>query len=355
MYQVQSLKGLSTTSLIKDINRENALEYFLIATKFNVERLSDKCCKKIAIKQTSNSNEFKELPLKYLKALLSHPYFNPPEDDKYRAVVKWLQYDQTNRQIHFDDVMSLFCYHKLSSKVSYQQMHKLYQKNGRKRSYDEVCSGYLGCPENHIKEPSTLEELKALFGNRCIQLAENLHMVNSFKYKYGSLGRKVPKEMNKLRIGIERGCHAGNYTKNSLEQEIMFGDHHVEVFFQNTKDADHTFIVTGDYNIQRGCYTFVQLPKVCLILGLQPKAPPNPELTHKTDPSKDTGRMLRYPMVCVIGGSEVDMDDAIRFACSLNLRNHRCDICQRIDKDNYRFMNIWSASAKKVRYQHLNH
>merc|ERR1712032_397378 len=51
--------------------------------------------------------------------------------------------------------------------------------------------------------------------------------------------------------------------------------------------------------------------------------------------------MRRYPWITIIGGSQVDMDDALRFAASLLIRDQRHSPCPEVDGDHRRFVNIW--------------
>ena len=119
-------------------------------------------------------------------------------------------------------------------------------------------------------------------------------------------------------------------------------------------------IVTGNYNIDDNCADFSRLPKARLIIDPDRWARyadnplPNPKYLHKSQPQIDVQRMYRYPYMCVIGASEVDMNDAVRFVCSLNTTDN-CSICAHKLNSGTRYIDIWSASLENARKKHFGY
>jgi len=365
MLQVESLKNIIVTKIIKDIKAANALTYFVGASKYAgkyTRRICDKSAKRVSIQKHSNSLVFKQMQWKHLKALFTNPYLNSSEDDKYKAAMKWLNYDQSREQ-YFDELMYLFCWHQLQSYNIGFNVDERYQERGIKRKYDEACGENIQCPKNGVIRPTTNEELCNLFGERCIQLKDNAHLMNTFTHTYGLFKRKIPKEMLKLKISIkgegsESSWKATQDRVTNFETHINHGDHHLEVFYQNEYNAEHVIIVTGNYTIRDNCADFTCLPKVRLIIDPDRWARyaddplPNPKYLHRFQPEKDLKRMYRYPYMCVIGASEVNMDDAVRFVCSLNTTE---DVCCRKLSSGTRYIDIWSASLESARRKHFGY
>jgi hypothetical protein len=391
MLQLDSLKEVVTTHMLKNISSENMLAVYFLGWKYNSPAVCEKTLKAIskAIPSLVKRNEFTRMSFECLKALFGNPRLQSDENDHFKAIMQWFNHDMENREHYFDEVMNLYCCHSLDFRLQYGKVAKLHEARGKKRSFDEACGENPRCPWNVPDYATTLEELRTLYGDRYINLNENIHLMNTFTRKYSDAGR-IPAEMMKIKISEKRKlnryqrCYENRY-QNGLQQfggfetessmittcgkpitiaeQVTHGDHHTTTFHQDVHNADHAVLITGNYWYKNcgesSLGIFSRLARVRLIAGsplneeVRIGSIPNPRYTHPFNPALDE-KMWRYPYMLVIGGPEVDMDDAVRFACSLVTKySGDCDICKTGFKGSTRFIDIWSSGLEKERAQHF--
>merc|ERR1711962_1343993 len=108
--QLDSLKQLITTYMMKNLSEENMLVLYALAWKYNIRTVCEKTSKAISMKiqKFVGRDEFNKMDVNFLKALLSNPYLQSSNETQYcKIVLQWFQYDRENREQYFDEVMSL--------------------------------------------------------------------------------------------------------------------------------------------------------------------------------------------------------------------------------------------------------
>ena len=68
--------------------------------------------------------------------------------------------------------------------------------------------------------------------------------------------------------------------------------------------------------------------------------------------------MWRYPYILLIGGAEVDMEDAVCFASSLVVKSKGCLVCKtelNVRYGSQEYMDIWTPSLDAQRAAHFGY
>ena len=230
---------------------------------------------------------------------------------------------------------------------------------------DTRCGDNTRCPNNTHDIVTSVEELCRVFGDRCVLLGDKEHLMNTFGHPYSYQGKDLPDEFLHLEV-------AENRKFRNLGSQLTYTDHHLQVFYQGAKTAENMFLVCGTYHYKDDSGAtlgrFARLPKVCLIMDSTGASEVyhkgdgvvNPKYLHYKDPALDLGRQIwRYPYMLIIGGEDVDMGDAVRFACSLVLSfGSTCNVCQRDLTNKHssgQYIDIWSAALETKRSQHYGY
>ena len=378
------------TYLTTNLDEQNMLAVYVLGWKYNIEKVCEKAARKISLKFPKlipQNDDFLRLDLQCLRGLFFSPYLQADEKDICKAVLKWFQFDIENREQHFDEVMTFFCNHIQEDALLYFTTADLYKERNIDKSREEPCGNNPRCTLNGTEPVTTIEELSNLYGDRFIDLPKNIHLMNTFTCSYSEHKGNIPNEMMKIQMceksknsRDDRPFKPDTYPKYKrvpgkvvFADQLRYGDHHVSTFYQDVSNAEHVVVITGNYWVtcgdieNRTLGIFSRLPKVRLICDTnrfdkELKSPPNPRYIHHKDPTKDGDRMYRYPLMLVIGGPEVDMDDAVRFASSLVLNNGggNCEMCKngsslKFVSNHYRFIDIWTPKFEKERAAHFGY
>ncbi|CAD7936772.1 unnamed protein product [Amoebophrya sp. A25] len=151
------------------------------------------------------------------------------------------------------------------------------------------------------------------------------------RYFYEPDSYKVTREMEKK-----------SHDKETLYREFQRGDHHRECFYQGSVKPSKMFIVTANYTLdQSACAhndrgwaedcvdVFSQFGSRVFFINMEDA--PRSQLY-----GQEIEEVATYPWRCVIAGSAVEMDDALRFCCSLFIPQKPS--CRT------RYYDIWSAA-----------
>ncbi|CAD7942623.1 unnamed protein product [Amoebophrya sp. A25] len=162
---------------------------------------------------------------------------------------------------------------------------------------------------------ATAEE-EARASPQYIDLAKRPDLIDSWQLRYFPAGKGCRHKAEKTR-DIQNG--SGN--KRLFENELMHGDHHQDSFYQGEKKASKIFMVTGTYGLCHrshardagGIRGFVGFGRRAHFIETR-----NVDQWSRRPEGYDknvNGYVMRWRFL--ICGSDVDVDDALRFTCSL--------------------------------------
>ena len=376
LFQLCELKEGLVSYISKNLDEQNMLGVFVIGWKYNITILCSRASKLMSSRMISVvlDEHFGLIDLGCAKALFSSPCFTTKHEDEYcRAALTWFYFDQENREKYFPDVMAMFCHHKIKdfSNLKWPIVDRLCEERGYICDANTRCGDNRRCPNNTIVGVKSVEELCLVYGQRYYLLGNNTHLMNTFTCHYSYCGKDLPEEFYKLEVSENRKF-------SILESQITYMDHHLQVFYQGAQDPEKMILVCGTYQYKNEAGTntlgkFSRLTKVALIIDSTGCSPSghhmgdgiiNPRYLHRRDRSRDAGRTIwRYPYMVVIGGDEVDMDDAVRFACSLVLSfgTTNCSICEKelsVKQGKYgsaQYIDIWSSALEPKRAEHFGY
>mmetsp|Transcript_28616 Transcript_28616/g.72502 ORF Transcript_28616/g.72502 Transcript_28616/m.72502 type:complete len:303 (-) Transcript_28616:507-1415(-) len=174
-----------------------------------------------------------------------------------------------------------------------------------------------------------------------VKLSDRADLIDTWQLKYIHAGERCKA------LGT-RDILQGSGDKELFlkAMQSQFGDHHPDTFYQGERKSSKIILVTG-------CPRFGNDPKDPSWTGIRPFAGfgqrarfidirEKPEKKPRGYGTSESGG-YNYPWRFVICGSAVDVDDALRFACSLVFNNWTST--RSLDIYESRYLDTWSGGS----------
>jgi len=385
MLQVVSLVKLLTNCILRKLRADNLCRFFVIGWRLNIQSICDKVANLIGgMKKGSMSKQcgFQRLDIQCLKSLFTNPHLSSDEESNCAALMSWIEHDKENRMQHIVQVVSLICSHNVAKLPSFiKNALKSIRNSGINNSSFPICKNNLWCPERSPKMAVTVDDLCGLYGERCIILEKNKELMNSYtcRYTIERVGEKFDVKPPTAMLGIRLSESPSTLMTIKDYIEILPDHRNLQIFYQDQQNSGHAIMLISTDTILTGVQQkvcslglFSSLPSARLIVSSAEKEVPNPRFIHVNNPERDMGRKWRWPYMLIVGGVEVDMDDAVRFISSIFRINDKCRQCssdfssywesgdeKRMEKNmilkrKYPWTDIWLKEKKRQVINHFN-